>query len=299
LLTNQAHLDLMRGLEAYDAWAQVMAVFVPDTVRGDAAWEHVCRVLDFAEKEERRHPDCLKLVYTAADMERALANRRCAVILAVEGGAALGGDVRRLKLLADRGVAALNITWNGSNELANGCLSPDTSGLTSLGREAVREMYAVGILPDVSHLNKSGFWEVAAIADGRPFLAGHSVSAAVCKHPRNLTDEQFRAVRDSGGLVGITLCADQLGGQSFEQLERHLTHFLSLGGENTVAVGFDLDGTELPPEWGGIVFAASFYRYLLQKGYDPLLLSAIFFENAHAFFVKALTSKEECIKIGT
>ncbi len=140
-----------------------------------------------------------------------------------------------------------------------------------------------GILPDVSHLNERGFWDVAAVTT-RPFIASHSVSAAVHPHPRNLTDAQFEELRRRGGLVGLNLCREQLGGRSFDQLERHLYHFLERGGERILGFGCDLDGTDLPPEWNGIAVMERLYDHLARKNYDETCLERLFFGNCSDFF---------------
>lgn len=94
-----------------------------------------------------------------------------------------------------------------------------------------------------------------------PFIASHSVSASIYPHARNLKDEQFAAIRQAGGLVGLNVCASQLGAQTFEQLERHFYHYLSLGGERVVAFGCDFDGTDVPEDWQG---------WPLWNGYMPI-----------------------------
>ena len=99
-----------------------------------------------------------------------------------------------------------------------------------------------------------------------------------------MKDDQFALIRDRGGLVGLNLCGSQLGEQSFQQLERHLEHYLSLGGEHTVAFGCDFDGTDLPEEWGGIQVMERLYGYLCRKNYDAACLDRLFFSNCNDFF---------------
>ena len=105
-------------------------------------------------------------------------------------------------------------------------------------------------------------------------------------HKRNLTDAQFSEIVRRGGLVGLNLCKAQLGEQSFAQFERHFAHFLDLGGENVLALGFDLDGTDLPNEWNGVAVSEALFAYLERRGYKNDLLLRVFFENARDFFQK-------------
>lgn len=279
---NDLHIDLERG-RRYDAWAQVFAVWMPDTVRGEAAWRQCESILDLAVSQTEQYAGKMRLVHSGEEIDRALTAGCCAAVLAVEGGSALAGRLEHIQALAQRGVKILTLTWNGENELGYGSGCGESSGLKPFGREAVLELKRWGIVPDVSHLNERGFWDVAELTEGA-FIASHSVSAALCDHSRNLKDEQFALIRDRGGLVGLNLCGSQLGEQSFEQLERHFYHYLSLGGERTVAFGCDFDGTDLPPEWGGIQVMERLYDFLCRKNYDAVCLDRLFFSNSNDFF---------------
>lgn len=279
--SNDLHIDLARGLK-FDCWAQVFAVWVPDSVRGKKAKRQCVRLLKMAHEEEKNNCS-FHIVKSKSDFDIAFNNRRCAAILAVEGGAALAGSLETLVLLDALNVKVITLTWNGSNELGHGCMADCCDGLTPFGKEAVAKMERLGIVPDVSHLNQTGFWDVIEETRG-PVIASHTASNSVYSHCRNLTDSQFEAVRDKGGLVGLTLCGEHLGGQDFEALERHLYHFLSLGGEKTVAFGCDFDGFDLPGEWGGIQVMDEIYQYLQRKNYDNSLLFRLFFGNCYDFF---------------
>ena len=282
LFENSIQLDLKRGLQ-FDAWGQVFAVWMPDTLRGDEAWKQCRRILELAHNEAKNRNRQFSIVYHSGDLDAAFQNHECAAVLAVEGGSALAGRLDTLDPMAGLGVRIITLTWNGSNELGHGCLSGCDDGLTPFGKSAVKEMEARNIVPDVSHLNDAGFRDVMEAADG-PVLASHSVSAAVYQHPRNLSDEQFTAIQKRGGLVGLTLCESQLGEQTFECIERHLYHYLELDGIHTVAFGCDFDGTDLQAGWGGIEIMERIYEYLQRKNYEESLLDRIFFSNCNDFF---------------
>lgn len=283
LLKNPFQLDLTRGLRYRDGWAQIFAVWMPDTLRGREAYEECRNTLRFAWNQAAQCSGQMAIVRTAAEIRDAVDTRRCAAILSIEGGSALGGRLEPLAEFAGYGVKAINITWNGENELGCGSGSGKRDGLTPFGKQAVREMERLGILPDVSHLNKRGFWDVMECTRG-PVIASHSLSAAVHPHHRNLDDDQFRALMERGGLVGLSLCGEHLGEQSFDRLERHLDHYLSLGGERTIAFGCDLDGTDLPPEWEGIAVMERLHEWLQRKNYEESFLDRLFFGNSYDFF---------------
>jgi membrane dipeptidase len=135
------------------------------------------------------------------------------------------------------------------------------------------------MLVDVSHLSDPGFWDVAEELSG-PFFASHSNARAVFSHPRNLTDEQFTAIIDHNGVVGLNLYANFLGERAdLDTAIAHLEHWLELGGERTVALGGDLDGCSSLPE--GITGIQDLDRLweLLQRNYSEALVRALFFEN--------------------
>lgn len=285
LKQNALHLDWDRGNE-WQEWRQVFAVWTPDSLRGNAAWQQAKAALQYAKTQAETHPEKAKILHTAADW-RALKPHQCGMLLALESAGGLGGNNAHLEEAYDLGVRLVNLTWNGENEWGYGCGCDPDLGLKPAGKDGVKQMCRLGILPDVSHLNRAGFWEVAELST-IPFIAGHSVSAAVHPHPRNLDDEQFAAIRDAGGLVGINLCKDQLGEASFEQIERHLTHFWSLGGEDTVALGCDFDGTDLPPDWKDMGVLIRLREYLYRKNYEESLIERLFFSNCNELFVKML-----------
>ncbi|HHV51375.1 MAG TPA: membrane dipeptidase [Candidatus Avimonas sp.] len=285
LSKNNLHVDLERGLE-FECWAQAFAVWMPDSIRGEEAKQQCLRIIKMAHMEADRNSK-FHIIKNKNDFDIAFQNRTCAAILAVEGGSALAGSLETLETLKELDVKIITLTWNGSNELGHGCLSDCDEGLTDFGKNAVNKMEALDIIPDVSHLNQAGFWDVMDIASG-PVIASHSVSAAIWNHKRNLTDSQFEAIRDRCGLVGLNLCGEHLGKQDFETFERHLYHFLSLGGEKTLGFGCDFDGTELPAEWGGIQVMHRLYEYLQSKNYDNYLLYRIFFGNCYDFFLSFL-----------
>jgi len=258
------HVSLERGA-ALEAWAQAFAVFVPDELQGRAAADYCDRAIDFyhAQYDE----------ITAV----------CKPVLAIENGNALMGDLQRLDALAAKRVNIITLTWNGENELAYGSACDPRSGLKPFGKQAIARMHELGIWPDVSHLNESGFWEVAEL--GRPLLATHSSCAAVQLHRRNLTDAQLRAVFASGGLVGLCLHDAFLGGAGDAQaVARHLEHMLALGGENCVALGSDFDGCTIHPSLSGIEQLPNLDENLAQLGFDQATREKLFYGNAANFF---------------
>ncbi|MBR3290127.1 MAG: membrane dipeptidase [Clostridia bacterium] len=278
LYSNAVHVDLRRGCRM-DAWGQVFAIWIPDEWRGEAAYEHACRALRMARGFERSYSEKLHILQAGESLPTSFPPHTCVGVLAVEGGAALGGKLSHTADLAALGVKIITLTWNGENELGFGAGCDRNAPLKPFGRQAVREMDRLGLLVDVSHLNERGFWDVAETISS-PFIASHSLSAAVYDHPRNLTDAQFDEIVRRGGAVGLSFVAAHLGVATFEQVDRHLDHYLSRGGAQSVCFGCDLDGTSIPSGWGGIEVMPRLYDYLSARGYSDACLDALFFENA-------------------
>ena len=141
---------------------------------------------------------------TEADAVRAAVGRgHVAVLLGVEGGHAIENSLEKLDSLYALGVRYMTLTWNNGNDWAGASMDPHRSGgLTELGKQVVRRMNALGMLVDVSHVSDSTFRDVVA-ATTKPVIASHSACRALARHPRNLTDEQLRAIARTGGVVGI------------------------------------------------------------------------------------------------
>jgi len=258
------HLSLERGAR-FGRWGQVFAAFVPDTLQGQAAADYADRVLDFYCSQARE------------------IKRACAPVLAIENGNALAGDLDKLDGFAARGVRILTLTWNGANELGHGARCDPSLSLTPFGKAALRRMFELGVVPDVSHLNEAGFWDVAelAAAHGKPFWATHSNCDAIHRHCRNLSDNQLRTIFNSGGLVGLNLFTDFLGGAgTARDAARHLERMIDLGGEDSVALGSDFDGCEIHPSLAGIEKMEFLDGELEQFGFSAEQRKKFFWSNA-------------------
>ena len=202
---------------------------------------------------------------------------KCAAFLAIEGAEAVREDEGLLEHAYESGVRMISLVWNLPNGLAAPCGSDE--GLTETGRRFFKRAQALGMLVDVSHLSEKGFWDMIELAE-KPVLASHSNSFSVCPHPRNLTDDQFRAICDLGGTAGLNLYVPFLTEQphaSFDDLRRHLDHFLELGGEGHIALGADLDGCDrLPAGFSGLDDYEALGDFLKNTGYSDETIQNLF-----------------------
>ncbi|MDR1630399.1 MAG: membrane dipeptidase [Oscillospiraceae bacterium] len=281
LFANDLQVSLERAAD-YDAFAQIFAVFIPDTLRGQAAVAYFDRVHAFYEKQMQKNSDLIFSYFDSKDT-------KMKAILSVEGGAAAAGTIEGLRHLSDCDVRLMTLTWNAQNEIASGCWAEPDTGLTAFGINALREMERLSMVADVSHLSKRGFWDVAEHAK-KPFVASHSncdLTENEYGRRRNLDDAQIRCLVERGGLMGINLCPDFLGDKgdaSFDAVYRHISHALDTGAEHILAMGCDLDGCDPLPELAAVEKLRDIYEYLLSKNMNEALCERIFYGNADKFF---------------
>jgi len=169
-------------------------------------------------------------------------------ILALEGCDCIGEDILRLRTLIQLGVRSVGLTWNHANLVADGVREVRGAGLTQFGKEVVRELNAAHIWCDVSHLSERGFWDVMELSDY--VVATHSNSKRLTPHVRNLTDDQFLAIMDKNGVVGVTFVPEFLTTNvqaTVYDVLHHIEHFCSLGGAKHIGIGSDFDGISSTP----------------------------------------------------
>ena len=281
LRENDGHLDLRRA-SAFWRFAQVFALYQdPEEVPQGSTMVREGQLLHqkfLREMEQNRN--VIVPCRTGAEVDRAAADGKMAAILSIEGAELIGCDPGQVETAAEWGVRLLNPVWNHANRLSGSNAELPEQGLTSYGRDFARRMEDCGIYPDVSHISDPGFWDVVRLARG-PVVASHSNSRALCPHRRNLTDDMFRAIRDSGGVVGLNLYRPFVGpAGTMEELTAHVEHFLSLGGEKTLCLGGDLDGCEeLAAGMEGIQDVPQLWQALAARGYPQTLLEDLFWNN--------------------
>ncbi len=279
LISNDCEVSFERGRE-FDKWVQCMAVWIPDEVRGEAAVKLVENCYEYLQSELSKCGGEVKQIEKMSDI-KAKAN----VMLTLEGGAALGGRLENVERFRRLGVRAMTLTWNGSCELGDGAEVQASKGLTDFGKSAVLEMEKHGIAVDLSHASDRLFYDVVQIAS-RPIIATHSNSRYIMPHRRNLNDEQFEIIKQSGGIVGINFHRHFLkeNNQSIDDIIKHTEYFLSLGGEDTVALGTDFDGAEIIDEIKSMSDLNKIYNAFAKLNYRETLIDKLFFRNAYNFY---------------
>jgi membrane dipeptidase len=203
---KEGHTDLPRLIES-GLTAEFMSAWVdaPYATRPGASFERAMQHVSTIHAWVDRHPDRLLFATTAADVRRAKREGKVAIFIGVEGGHAIESSLDRLRELHARGVRYLTLTWNNGLPWAGSSIGVDGTrkgGLTDFGRDVVREMNRLGMLVDLSHVSDSTFFDAIAVSSA-PVIASHSSARALSDFPRNLSDDQLRAIARNGGVVNV------------------------------------------------------------------------------------------------
>lgn len=215
-------------------------------------------------------------------------------MLSLEGVDGLEGNLFYAQLCFELGVRFLGVTWNYANWAADGVLEKRNGGFTEKGRKLVEWCNGSGMLLDVSHLSQAGFWELVELSS-RPFIASHSNAAAICNHPRNLSDEQIKALIAMDGRMGLTFFpafVREGGKAGSEDILRHIEHVCSLGGERHLMFGSDFDGIDSWVENLEHPGKYPAFADLLLRYYPEESVKGWLFDNAISYLSLNLPSQE-------
>jgi len=199
---SDGHVDLPRLREG-GMRAPFFSLWVPVYYHGAEAVRRTLDLRDAMQSFLDAHPDQIELATTAADIERILAARKIAAVLALEGGHQIDDDLRVLRMYHRMGIRAMTLTHFRNNTWADSSTDkPQHNGLTEFGMQVVREMNRIGMLVDISHVADKTFYDAVQVST-KPVIASHSSCRALTNMPRNMTDDMLRALAKNGGVVGI------------------------------------------------------------------------------------------------
>lgn len=281
--------------------AQLTACWVPDAVVGGPhASQHplqlILQMVDFLHRElDGEAGEYATLATSASDIEAARTNGKIAFVLGLEGGDSLKGDLGVLRTLYRLGLRHVGLVHEGRNALASATQVWDgptmrlydssidpPGGLSSCGKEVIREMNRLGMLVDVTHMVEASFWDALEVASG-PVIVTHGNARSLCDTTRYLTDEQIRAVAGTGGMVcpSPTPLGPGVEIPSLEMLLDHIDYMINLVGPEHVGFGTDfLDQTDCPP--AGITDISEcrhIVEGLQQRDYNAGAISKILGDN--------------------
>ncbi len=254
--------------------------------------EYADLIFDKIEAIVDEHKDYLSIARTPADLYKDKRDGRKSIMLGIENGLALNGSLQTLRHFAQRGIVYMTLCHNGDNDICDSARGCNTHGGVSLfGEQVIREMNRLGIMVDLSHAGEKSFYDALDIS-GQPIVCSHSSCRALRDHPRNLTDEQMRALAAAGGVMQVTLYPGFLrkeGEATVLDAMQHLEHAIQVMGIDHVGLGTDFDGD------GGIRGLANssellnFTRQLMLRRYSERDIQAIWGGN----FLRVMTQVQQ------
>jgi membrane dipeptidase len=275
---DDLHIDLPKCADGV-LDAQVFTCFVHPNYVGRGAADRVREMLDTMDRQLAHFPEQVALCTGPGEIAAARAMGKLAGLLAIEGGHAIEDDLDTLREFHARGVRCMTLTWNNSNEWADGCGDDGPhGGLTARGREVVAAMEELGVVVDISHVARSTFDGVMEVARA-PMIASHSCSKVLRDHQRNLDDDQLRAIAERGGVACLNLYPVFLvesGEATLEHVLDHMDRFIEVAGAEHVGLGADYDGIgRTPIELPHVGALPRLTAGLLERGHDESTVEAV------------------------
>ncbi|KKM13098.1 hypothetical protein SY88_00650 [Clostridiales bacterium PH28_bin88] len=266
--SSTGHVDLPRLREG-GVDVQFFAAYIAPEYKPARALKRALQIIDLFYHQLSANQGKIMLVEKYSDIERCLHHNMLGAILSIEGGEAIEEDVGVLRMLFRLGVRSMCLTWNHRNALADGVGEEANGGLTRLGIAVVQEMNRLGMLIDVAHMAERSFYNVLENST-HPLIASHANCMGLYEHPRNLRDEQIKALAEKGGVIGITFCPSFVSDStpSLSKVVDHIDYASNLVGPRYVGLGSDFDGIDSTPT--GLEDATCWPRIteeLLSRGY--------------------------------
>lgn len=211
----------------------------------DSPFAYANLIFDKIEEIVKKEPRYLSISRTPAELYGDKRRGRKSIMLGIENGLALEHDIRNLTHFKQRGVVYITLCHNGDNDICDSARGCNThNGVSQFGEKVIKEMNRLGIMVDLSHASESSFYDALAIS-GHPIVCSHSNCRALCDHPRNLTDDQLRAIAAKGGVVHTTFYGGflrKVGEADIIDGIKHLEHAIAVMGIDHVGIGTDFDG---------------------------------------------------------
>ncbi len=280
--------------------ATIMVAYLKQLERTDVALEAATakahRIIDEIELLVNANCSYIDIAYTPDDLLRLKREGKKALMLGIENGYAIGKELANVECFRRRGVVYMTLCHNGDNDICDSARgNNEHNGLSAFGREVVKEMNRVGMMVDLSHASEQSFYD-ALEASETPIVCSHSSCRVLCDHPRNLTDEQMKALAHRGGVMQVCLYSGFLredAPATILDAINHLNHMVNVMGIDHVGIGTDFDGD------GGICGCASaselinFTRRLLLERYSETDIRKIWGGN----FLRVMSAVQSKAKI--
>jgi membrane dipeptidase len=222
----RGHVDLPR-LKQAGMVAPFFALWVPTYYKGAEAVRRTLELRDAMQSVFDDHPDQIALATTASDVERIARAGKVAAVLTLEGGHQIADNLAVLRVYHRLGIRSMTLTHFRNNNWADASTDrPQHGGLTDFGRQVVREMNRLGMIVDVSHVSDKTFYDTLAVTT-KPVIASHSSCRVLSDVPRNMNDDQIRALARNGGVMGINFGAGFVNGTDGAALRQRIGQALA------------------------------------------------------------------------
>ena len=239
---QQLLVDLHKMTEGHQD-ATIMVAYLPQPTDNPTVFAD--NIFDKIETIVAQNSSYINIARTPADLWMNKHRGLKSIMLGIENGIALDGKLENLQHFAERGIVYMTLCHNGDNDICDSARGNHThNGVSAFGRQVISEMNRLGIMVDMSHAGEKSFYDALELST-QPIVCSHSSCHALCDHPRNLTDQQMRALAQKGGVMQVTLYNGFLvkdGEATIEDAMRHLQHAIQVMGIDHVGLGTDFDG---------------------------------------------------------
>ena len=239
---QQLLVDLHKMTEGHQD-ATIMVAYLPQPTDNPTVFAD--NIFDKIEAIVAQNSSYISIARTPADLWMNKHRGLKSIMLGIENGIALDGKLENLQHFAERGIVYMTLCHNGDNDICDSARGNHThNGVSAFGRQVISEMNRLGIMVDMSHAGEKSFYDALELST-QPIVCSHSSCRALCDHPRNLTDQQMRALAQKGGVMQVTLYNGFLvkdGEATIEDAMRHLQHAIQVMGIDHVGLGTDFDG---------------------------------------------------------
>ena len=239
-------------------------------------------IFDIIESTVARVPDYLGIARTSADLYANKQMGKKSIMLGIENGLAIEHSLDKLRHFADRGIVYMTLCHNGDNDICDSARGCNThNGVSEFGEQVIKEMNRLGIMVDMSHAGEKSFYDALEISE-KPIVCSHSNSRILCDHPRNLTDDQLRAIAAKGGVVHTTFYhgfLQKTGEADILDGIKHLEHAIDIMGIDHVGIGTDFDGDGGVRGMRDASDIQQFTRQLLRRRYSETDIAKIWGGN--------------------
>lgn len=267
--------------------ATIMVAYLPQRERTPealkTATDRANKILDELESYVQENNAHACLAATPQALYQAKQTGKKAIMRGIENGYAIGHDLSNIERFKQRGVVYITLCHNGDNDICDSARKSNNEhgGLSDFGRQTIQEMNRLGLMIDLSHASEQSFWDTLELSK-QPVICSHSSCRALTDHPRNLTDQQMRALAAHGGVMQITLYegfVSMNGRATIDEAIAHIEHAIQVMGIDHVGIGTDFDGDGGLPGIANAGEVMNITRELFRRGYDECDLRKLWGEN--------------------